>query len=199
MGCRTHFSLAGRAHVLEPGEAVALVPTGGGHVQVAVAVDVGQGDVVSTRKVLGDDDVPLPGLVFPQLAGVLEPNDVAVQVLDHDHVRLAVAVDVADGQALEPAFLILGDVMAAEVAFAIVGVPGQGVARGVGADQIEVAVAVDVGHGQTVGVTIAVLDQVLAELGRGMLLGVRPGRATQPARQDQNGQQEPSKEGESPG
>src|SRR5262249_25950149 len=59
------LAVLGRAVVLEPDELVALAPAGSGHVEVAVAVQVRQGNVVSARQSPFADDEALPELTVP--------------------------------------------------------------------------------------------------------------------------------------
>src|SRR5262249_22666725 len=107
------------------------------------------------------DDVPLPG-TLGRLAAVLEPDNVAIKVLDHDYIGLAVAVNVANGVAFEPAGLLFGDEVPGEVPLAVVFEPVERlVVFGVAAGEVEIAIAVEVGHGDAVSVAVLVLDQVL--------------------------------------
>src|SRR5262249_50629980 len=150
------------AGILEPGEVVAG-PGRGGDVEVAVPIHVDQGNVVRALQI-GGDDVPLPDLILCRLAAVLEPDQLACFVLDDDHVRLAVAVDVADGVTLEPAFFVLLDEVTAEIALTIVFVPVKGIIDGIAADEIEITVAIEVRGGYAEGVAVAVGNQVLGEV-----------------------------------
>src|SRR5262249_33489238 len=90
--------------VLEPREVIAG-PRRGRCVEVAAALEVRQGDVVSAFEVRRDD-MAFPDRVLSRFAAVLEPDQVAVEVLDDDDVRPLIAVDVTDGVALEPAGLV---------------------------------------------------------------------------------------------
>src|SRR5262249_44706712 len=87
-------------------------------VQIAVAIQIGQHHVVSPRAFRGND------IALPRATGgpvvIGEPEHMAVAVVDDGHVRLAVAVNVADRVPLEPARLILGNDVPLEVSLAIV-------------------------------------------------------------------------------
>src|SRR5262245_39532788 len=83
------------AGVAEPGDVLAD-PARGGNVEMAVTVEVGEGDVVGPGELLGQDEL-LPVLAVARRAAVTEPDDLGGEVLDADNVGLAVAVDIADG------------------------------------------------------------------------------------------------------
>src|SRR5207249_5002429 len=105
------------AGILVPGDAIARVPRNR-RIQVAIPVQVGQDDVIGPRAP-GGDDVALPGAGGgPVVVG--EPDEVTVPIVDDGDIRLAIAVDIADGVALEPAGLVLGNDMPLERPLAIV-------------------------------------------------------------------------------
>src|SRR5262249_10506714 len=107
------------ARVLEPGELVAH-PAGSGHVEFAVAVEVGECHVVGPWEALGDQ-MSLPARFVARLAAVVEPADPAVLVLDDAHARPPVAVEIAHGVPLDPPRLALLDEVAREAALAVAG------------------------------------------------------------------------------
>src|SRR5262249_28961605 len=115
-------------------------------------------DVVRARQPALGDHVPLPDFVILGLAAVLEPDNVSGLVLDHNYVGMPIAIEVADGEALEPAWLMFGDKMLAKLAYALVLEPVEMVVRGVGADQVKAAVAGEVGSADAIGVAVFVHD-----------------------------------------
>ena len=154
--------------VLEPGEPVSQPPGGRRHVQVAVGVQIGQGDIVGAGQRSLGDVPPFPKTAVPGTAAVLEPEQVPVQVLHDHHVRMSVPVDVPHGVTLEALGIVLLDEAAGELPRPVVLEPVQVVVRKrVGAGQIQVAVAVQIGGRDSEGIGVPVHDQVLGELNGG--------------------------------
>jgi hypothetical protein len=118
--------------------------------------------------------VAFPDFIVLRLAAVLVPDYITGLVLDHHYVGMAILVDVADRQALEPARLILGDEVAAKAALAVVVEPVEVVVGRVAADQVEAAVAIQVGGRDAVGIAVFVHDQVFGESDGGRLFRLGP-------------------------
>ena len=152
-----------------PGDQAAGVPRNR-DIQLAVAVQVGQNDVIGPRGILGDHTTLPRTSGRPAIVG--EPNHVAIQVVHDDHIGPAIAGDVADGVPLEPAGLALPDDVPLERATSIVlepvegGFPRARYFANVRGDQVDVAVAVDVRGGQPVDVAAVVLNDELGESNR---------------------------------
>ena len=147
---------------VEVGEAVALFPAGGHHLELAVAVEVRHLDIVCARQSSLAYVVVRPRLGQPGISVELEPEDAAANVVDVHDLGLAVAVDVGDRMPLQPLPRPpMYDVLS-EVARAVVLVPVQPDAR-VRADQVQRPVPRQVDGRHADGVLIPVSYQPLIE------------------------------------
>ena len=138
--------------VLEPGELVADAPSGAGHVQVAVAVEIGNGHVVGAGDAALRDVAMTPRVGVPWVAVEAERQQAAVEVVDAHDLRLPVAVDVGNGVSLQQLVGPQVDDVPGEVAGAVVLEPVEA-PIGVGGDQVQAAAAGQVGGGEGEGVS----------------------------------------------
>ena len=148
--------------VLEPGELVSLHPARGRDVQVSVAVQIGDHDVISPWQAALGDVMVGPRPPVPRVSVVLEPQYAAADVVHHHDLRPAVAVDVRDGVPLQPFVRTQVDDVPGELPAAVVLEPVQADV-GVGGDDIVGAVTGDVGGGYPERVGEAAGNQVLGE------------------------------------
>ena len=140
------------AAVLEPGELVADAPSGGGHVQVAVAVEIGNGHVVGAGDAALRDVALAPRAGVPWVAVEAERQQAAVEVVDAHDLRLPVAVEVGDGVSLQQLVGPQVDDVPGEGAGAVVLEPVEAPV-GVGGDQVQAAAAGQVDGGEGEGVS----------------------------------------------
>ena len=149
--------------VFVPDELVAFAPGRCGDVEMAVPVEVGDGDGVGACEGAFVDVAGAPGAGQARVSLIFKVEQTAVDVVDEHEFGAAVAVDVGDLVAFEPLGGALVDDVAGEVAVAVVFEPVEADV-GVGGDEVGYAVAGEVEGGDAVGVFEAVLGEVFGEV-----------------------------------
>ena len=161
-------SPAGAADVFVPVKSLAEAPTRGGDVEIAIAIDVGEIDVIgSGQPPRFADAVPGPRLGQSLGTGVFEPPQVPFQVVDNHDVGAPIAIDVANRMAFHADRLLGCAGVALDVAQCELPPTGGGpvipqqveiaVGFGIGGGDVEVAVTVEVGD--RAGVRVGVVRQ----------------------------------------